>query len=86
MSDIQIKVNNGKRIIVELSDFVGTAGFVEHPSGVIQLAYLPNRRGATEGGSIITVDGESFEVLRVETSQVVEGFRVLTLARVDQPE
>ncbi len=80
MSTPKIIINNGKRIQVSLPDFEGLAGFVEAPSG-ITMAYMPNKKGSLAVGETVEADNEQFTVLRIDASQLVEGFRVLTLAR-----
>lgn len=78
----EIKVINGDIVQVELPDYSGKAGFVKAPSG-ISLAYRPNKRGASEAGSEITIGDERFTITAVEASTVVSGFRVLRLAPVE---
>lgn len=83
MSTPKIIINNGKRIQVSLPDFEGLAGFVDGPAG-ISMAYRPNKSGSTSVGEVLDIEGEGkLRVIRVDASQVVEGFRVLGLARVE---
>lgn len=81
----ELIINNGARVLVKLPDFIGYAGFVQGPNG-IEMAYMPNRKGTVENGIAVVVGEETFVVQSLRGSNVVEGMRVLTLARPEAAE
>lgn len=73
------KVNNGRRVQLDIADFFGMAGLVE-ANGVTTLAYRSNRVGRPLApGSVLDVDGEQRTVLKVTPSEYVERMILVTL-------
>lgn len=85
MTEVEGTAENGKRVPVLLSDFVGIAGLVQMPNGgPLQLAYQPNTGGKrTSGGETIEVDGARYRVAKSARSGLATAMNVLDLEPLD---
>jgi hypothetical protein len=79
------KVNNGRRVQVELPDFVGLAGYQDCIVGSDFLSYVPNLGGARVGaGETIMVEGVEREVTKRQLGTYVPGMVTLTLRALEE--
>lgn len=74
-----MNVYNGERVEVVASDYVGVAGY-NRIRGKAQLCYEPNKTPKLKVGDTITVAGSIRTVERIEASEYLAGFRVVTLS------